>query len=322
MKQKNIKKEVIASAVVLILFITTLVMIGGFKNKTSNNTIYFYQENNEYKYTKQYNKIENKNNIISKYKCYSNCEINMQGLAFTYNNNDKSKVMIYEANENILYDIQKGVIGKYGTDARWLYSNDDEYMNGTYIYIKSDKSNKYGIIDKNGKVIKDFVLEKTNGIYSNNAEMLKSSYSVENNMIVNVKNNKYGIIKITGNEIVIDYLYDNIELLNDKYFKVKENNKWYLYSFEKKDKEKEESYIDLMIIDNILFSINEDNNLYIENGNNIIKEIIDSKYKYLVLGNEKNSEEIVFFISEYKDLSLGNSIKYKYNVNNNTIIQE
>ena len=101
--------------------------------------------------------------------------------------------------------------------------------------------------------------------------MLKSSYSVENNMIVNVKNNKYGIIKITGNEIVIDYLYDNIELLNDKYFKVKENNKWYLYSFEKKDKEKEESYIDLMIIDNILFSINEDNNLYIENGNNIIK---------------------------------------------------
>ena len=133
MKQKNIKKEVIASAVVLILFITTLVMIGGFKNKTSNNTIYFYQENNEYKYTKQYNKIENKNNIISKYKCYSNCEINMPGLAFTYNNNDKSKVMIYEANENILYDIQKGVIGKYGTDARWLYSNDDEYMNGTYI---------------------------------------------------------------------------------------------------------------------------------------------------------------------------------------------
>lgn len=134
--------------------------------------------------------------------------------------------MIFDGDYKVLYNKKIGVINTYGKNALWLCDEEDNKNSvcensGRYIYIQEKGTNKYGIIDADGNVIKNFVLESLPFVNFYEPYSLKDRYSIENNMLVSIKNGKYGIVEITSDKMVVDYLYDDIKLINNKYFKVK-----------------------------------------------------------------------------------------------------
>lgn len=150
-------------------------------------------------------------------------------LVFSYKDFNNGKVMLADhENRSILYSMEKGVLGTYRS-ARWLNNKDSMFNtdSGKYIFVWSEDTKKAGIIDTDGNIIKSFHIEDTpNYCSSNYVRCLE--YSIENNLFVDKKNGKCGIIKLLSDDIVIDYKYDNIEIYDGPYFKVKEEGKWYL----------------------------------------------------------------------------------------------
>lgn len=238
--------------------------------------------------------------------------------SFIYEDYKNGKVVINnDTNSIILYDMNKGILGTYGS-INWLYSKNDPHENGTYLYVGNKDNTKYGIIDKDGNLIKDYVLEKS--CYGNQTPRDCLSYSIEDNLLVNKKDNKYGIIKIISDDIVIDYKYDDVKLINSKYFKVKENDKWYIYNYSNKTKQIEEGFdIIYELTDNVLIVPKNGYWQFINYNNTSINSIkIDEEYKYIYYypdSKEPNIIHININNDEYGTIKES----YDYNINDNTL---
>lgn len=242
--------------------------------------------------------------------------------AFIYEDYQNGKVVISDLdNLKMLYDMNKGIIGTYGS-IYWLYSKNDTYKEGTYLYVGNKDNTKYGIIDKDGNIIKDYVLEKE--CSGNQIPRNCLRYSIEDNLLATKKNNKYGIIRLTSDDIVIDYKYDDIKLINSKYFQVKENDKWYIYNYSSKDKQIEKGYDYIYsLADNVLI-VKENNNWIFKNYNNITitdnQITTNDEYKYLVYyTDEKNKNIIHIEVTETEYGAGGTLAYYDFNIEKNTL---
>lgn len=246
-------------------------------------------------------KVNNKGEFEKtyEYKCMNgNCHINPASTSFVYENDNKNIVMLEDYNTDLsitktmMYDLEKGLLGTYGGSSVWLNASNRE--NNNYIYIKANDTSKFGIIDKNGKVIHDFNLDDMNAVTQ--VGLIDSIYSVENNMIVDKKNGKYGVVRITSNDKVIDYNYDSIRLFVDernktsdsyspfiktvsgKYFRAQLNNQWYLYSFDTKDLVFNEGYEYIHVVNDQIVIAIKNKLIYIKdiNGNDLIANPVQS----------------------------------------------
>ena len=137
----------------------------------------------------------------------------------------------------ILYDIdEEKKVGTYG-GVSWLF-NEGDYVgtDGKYILVKKTDEDVYGVIDKDGKMIHEYNLGRKNTGGIAGSRLFPSIYSVENDYFATYKDGKFGISKITSEEIVVEPKYEDIKLFNNKYFKAQEAGKWYLISYETKEK--------------------------------------------------------------------------------------
>lgn len=260
---------------------------------------------------------------LSEYKCNDDlCMVNVAQQGFEYSNDNPDIVMIYDGNYKILYNIRKGtIINTYGSNSFWLSSNDVESENeGTYIYIQAKDSEKYGIIDVNGNIIKNFVLDKPPFVSFLYPRTLR--YSVENNMLVNIQNGKYGIIEITSDKIIIDYIYDDLDLINKTYFKAKTNDKWHVYTISSNQKLIQEGFDNIYYNSNDILIVEKDNTLYIRNydNKNITNETIKVSKDDTIQAYTDYSDKTIInihvcnddYCHEYKE-------KYEFNINTNKL---
>ena len=342
-KQNKKKNLSVVIAIILIILVTTIICLIIVNNKEKykqENTenikiIYFYKENGEYKYTNELEKITNRQ-VISKYQCKNDCQVLGDTPLGSFNILSTKKAFIYTNKQLILYDIDdKKEIGKYGDDISWLTLNDED----EYIYIKSSETEKYGIIDKNGNLIHDFDFNDSfsvrfidNSANNNKVDSIrlmdkKSVYSIKDNMIIASKDDKYGIVEIKSNKVIIDYQYDEIGLINSKYYMAKNNDKWYIYSFDTKEKHIEEGFNKIYnYIDNTLM-VETDGKIYFRdyNNKNLTEDTIEIKEcqkeydtctRYFVAHEE---EDNIYRIVGYKDMSNGQQVVYLYNTANHTL---
>ena len=303
------------------------------KKEPSETILYFYYDGSAIKMTKNYDDIADKTNIISKYMCEANCnEIATEN--FNPGIMINKKVFIDDNSKMVLFDIEEGkVVGEYGLAAFWLHDEDSKYTSdgGRYIMIKALDSDYYGIIDKNGGIIHEFNIgtQKRGGL-NNKYPMYTTYYSVEGDYIVNYKDDKFGITKITSNDVVVDYKYDDIKLMGRNYYKVSENNKWYLYSFATKTKVLNDGYDYIIgVYDNIVI-VDNDKKIYIKDfsGNNLIDSPIDDTSKDIkdiaevCCGNNpgvtSSLEKNVITISVYKEGS-NDATYYNYDIATKTL---
>lgn len=217
---------------------------------------------------------------------------------FTYEDYSNGNIMLAdEDNETmILYNIENGILGTYDGNARWLYDEDDEFLKGTYIYIKDRNTDKFVIVDTNGNIVKE---SSSTGLCDNNIpSAVCLSYSIKDDLLVNKSDNKYGIIRITSDDVVIDYKYDDIKLLNSHYFKVKENDKWYLYSFDTKNKFLSNAFNDIELLTEDILIVGEDGywKFIYYNGDIALQDKIeiDPQFSYIYIDNNTNNENIVY----------------------------
>lgn len=286
--------------------------------------------------------------IINEYNCEStNCAVNMATQAFIYQNDNKNIVMIDDANDNTLFDIENGIIGIYGGYMRWLYPEKYLFLDGgKYIYLKEKNSNNYGIIDRDGNIIHEFNLGNIEALYPEG--ILNSVYSIENDMIVNQKDGKYGISKITSNDTIIDYVFSSVRLIvnveynkdtsnysktvSNKYFKAKQDGKWYLYSFDTKEKVINEGYDNLFVVNDKIIVAEKEKYLYIKDysGNNIVEDKIENlsdKYlEYVCCGTnpgiEVNTKDNIITITTYENNDWAKYNKYEYNISSKVLTKK
>jgi len=287
-----------------------------FESSEKNDKITFYK----FDKTKGYEKI-------NEYICESDTCFEHAAQCFGIHDLENGKTAIYDGENTVFYNFEKGVTGKYG---HTIYTLNDRENKKTYYYVSDIKTKKYGIIDIDGNIIKDFTMEQLDKLGS--CDLLSNTYSIKHDLIVEKKNNKYGIIKITKDEVVVEHIYDDIRIYNDKYYKAKLEDKWYLYSYETKEKVHEQGYKEIFFAtDNILVT-QIDNYLYIKdyNGNNIIEDKIQTYIDYnekaccatpigiYVNYNKENNKIQIEVSSEetYKPEYNYDIYKYEYEINN------
>ena len=274
----------------------------------------------------------------SEYTCKTSddeCIINNEPQTFSYQNSGEKDIVLIQDEENsnwinVFFDTNHGIIATYGGNPRWLYPKNDKNI-GKYIYILDKKNVNYGIVDKKGKIVHDFNLSRD--CLANLDGELCLEYSIEDNLFVDIKNDKYGIVKIDSNDIIIDYKYDNIKLLNNKYFKAKENGKWYLYSFANKDKlSGEEGYDNLFVVNDNILVVENDKYLYITDyyGKKLteerIKDLSDQYNEYVCCGNNPGIKVDVkgniVTITTYNKNNWEDYKSYEYNIEKSTLIEK
>lgn len=295
---------------------------------------------------------------VNSYKCrFSDwCTTSNAKEGFGYQNDNKNTVMITDKENDkyiaIIFNVDKGIVGTYSDTESWLYSNKYEYQSGTYIYIKAKDSENFGIIDKEGNIIHEFNLGATNAFYK--SQLLSSAYSIENDMIIDQKDNKYGVSKISSNDKIIDYKFDSIRFIvngksteikegtaihyiyektvDNKYFKAKLNGKWYLYSFDTKEKVTSEGYDNLFVANDKILVVEKDKYLYITDyqGNKLLDDKIENLSKeYLEYvccaanpGIEVGTKDNIITITTYKDNNWEDYNQYEYNISDNTLTKK
>lgn len=231
-----------------------------YKNSKNNDEIVFYKLNSTTGYEE-----------INKYTCENDSCYEYASQCTSYIDLDKGKMLIHDGDKAILYDFNKGVLGTYSQGVEDLEN---------YFVVKDIKTEKYGIIDKDGKVIKELT---SDGFGIKVAPCFNTdTYSLEHDLIVEKKDNKYGIVKITKDETIIEHNFDDIRLYNDKYFKAKIDDKWYLYNLNTKEKVIDEGYQELFIVTDEIIVVQIDNYLYIKDyqGNNLIEDKIEVLVQY------------------------------------------
>lgn len=273
-------------------------------------------------------------NKTSEYICndFNLCQPSYGAETFQYHNDSNNNMIIVSDYMNdkhiaVLYDMNNGIVGTYDGGPVWIYSKNDKYMHGTYMYVSNLNSDEYGIIDKNGNVIHDFNLNMSCPDIIRRDKIHCIDYSIEDDLFVDKKDDKYGIVRMTSNDVVIDYNYEYIRLINDKYFKVLEKDKWYIYSFVTKDKHLNNGFDDIKLLtDGVLIVTDNGYWRFVDfNNNDIIKEKIkiDSEYSFLSYF-EKSDDENIIVIKKCNDefCHEESSENYEYNIKKKTLVKK
>lgn len=235
---------------------------------------------------------------LNQYQCEnSNCDTDER-----YNKYikkiDNNIVIIYDGaldDDNrkiIFFDVNKGILKTYIG-----YSKARRLDDSKYIHLMSSDNKKELIVDYMGNVIKEgknYKISCYEGCY-----LAINSYNIEKDYIITVKDNKYGIEKISSDEVLLDNLYDDVSWSdwavffdNDKtendgekyyleknYVKIKENNKWYLYDLNNKKKVINTGYEELILIDDNTIFVYDNKEIYFINyeGNKVDDNVIKTK---------------------------------------------
>lgn len=239
---------------------------------------------------------------INKYECSGEC-FEYAAQCFSYVDLTNGKMFIVDDNKAILYDMNKGVIGEYVTPLFTLYDRSDSQYKQKYFVGRKTQNGKYGIIDFDGNVIKEYIADSLGNKLI--CDINYQTYSLEDNLITIKKDNKYGITRINNNDLLIDYQFDDIRLYNDEYFKVKIGNLWYLYNFNN-EKVINEGYKQIFMVASGILITQVDDYLYIKdyNGENIIAD----KIKVLSEYNDKACCGATYGINVFLDSANNNII--------------
>lgn len=295
-----IKKETIGGIIIISLLLLVLITYMMFymnnknKHKTntdkfidkSSNLIYVMDDNTFIKVDKTNSEIDTKN-AIGKYNCkLDDCNI--------YENTifnpiyDNKFIVLKESNKVFIYDYRLNIITS-------------EYYDEII-----DKKDNYFIVKSNGHTCL-IDIEGNNLIPCNYDEVVINN---KYNNLVKVKlNDKYGIYDIKNNLLLIDTLYEDLDITDINYYKVYKDNLWYV--------------------------IDKNNNIitngysYIYPFNKGFIALIDNKLKILKysLNEELLNDTIIEVQDNNYKISLNNSILtietdkvYEYEVNRNILI--
>lgn len=249
-------------------------------------------------------------------------------IAYFYEYNAKNKqyekIDTYEGRHSInSVDDKNGIYKLYiSGEHDYLYINlktksKEEYKtmipmyntNNNYEYIIVSKNNKYGIIDKQGKKIYDLKFSNI-GTYQID-ELERESY-IYNKLITVKENDKWGILNIETKEIVVGTLYENVFLINEDLYFIKENNNLYIKSL------KDSNYISAGIKINISINfqdyINENLNLrdmYVAYNNGLYYELFGNVLRIKLMKDYDN-----FTIEDLKNFDNFNGDIYEFDIKN------
>lgn len=236
---------------------------------SKTKTIKFYELNNS-----------NEFKFISEYETDNDPKIDM--------NYNTGVSLIYDANGTILYDINNGIIAKYDIGpVTYNLFNDEKSSDselGDLIYTRDSSSGDgYGIVDLFGNIIHSFSLGGTHNVGSGSGKIYNGEYSIISNVIVDKKNNKYGLSRIRSDEMFVDYIYDDISIINDKYFKARTGDSWMIYSLKTGEKLIDKPYELILLPNDEILLVQEDGYLYFEDlsGNKLNNNGIEVLAPYL-----------------------------------------
>jgi len=245
---------------------------------------------------------------------------------YEYNakNNRYEKIDTYEGRHSInSVDDKNGIYKLYiSGEYDYLYINlktksKEEYKtmipmyntNNNYEYIIVSKNNKYGIIDKLGKKIYDLKFSNI-GTYQID-ELERESY-IYNKLITVKENDKWGILNIETKEIVVGTLYENVFLINEDLYFIKENNNLYIKSL--KDSNYISDGIKINISINFQDYINENLNLrdmYVAYNNGLYYELFGNVLRIKLMKDYDN-----FTIEDLKNFDNFNGDIYEFDIKN------
>ena len=206
------------------------------------------------------------------------------------------------------------------------------------------------IVNYNGDIIKNskdknFVLNCYEGCFLNT-----NSFDIDNDYIVTIKSGKYGIEKITSDEVILNNIYEDI-VFNDcdkfmsysydaneivdnngktyyeklKYIKLKLNNKWYLYDLVNKKNVINNSFDEIILISDKVIMIYDNNEIYFVdyNGEKIDDNVVKTTKLNPAFAKPKFEE---LFSIRVKDNILDfricdGEIKERYECYNNNLVK-
>ena len=270
---------------------------------------------------------------------------------------DNNIVIIYDGaldDDNrkiVFFDVSKGVLNTYTGYSKVKVL---DIGVGKYIHLMSRDNKKELIVDYMGNVVKEgknYKISCYEGCY-----LAINSYNIEKDYIITVKDNKYGIEKISSDEVLLDNLYDDVSWSdwgaffdNDKtendgekyyseknYVKVKENNKWYLYDLNNKKKVINTGYEELILIDDNTILVYDNKEIYFINyeGNKIDDNVIKTngispafakptfkeKFNMYLKNNVLDFKICDGEVEFWSDCNSNNLIKeYKYDIKNKKV---
>jgi len=198
MKKINYKTVWIVG--IFLTLITILLMVMTYKIKYEDaifyKYLYFYNCDNKLCSTEKEEEIIDKSSIQSVYK-YRNEKPSYIELGNGYLQiNDNDEVVLYE------YIKSKIITRKY-------LSYELLDTNKTYFIVKN-KNDRYGIIDENANKTVDFTYQE-----------IKKSYN--DNMIVAVYNDIYGIITLDSHSAILNFEYQNLYIFDNIIVTIKDN---------------------------------------------------------------------------------------------------
>ena len=251
-----------------------------------------------------YNSNENQiefytdNKLVSVYECNNYKCGQYKTENFEYNSCLDSITVIEDGNYKYLYNYKAGqeVINKL--DEIGAVKNNNKYVG---FIVKDSETEKYGYITTRG-IIKVEMKYDNLGLISDGI-LYDRGYNVKEDKLVAYKDNKYGVVKLTTGEPVMDFKYDYISLTPNNYYVIRDGKKYHLID-SKGNKVLKNEYDMIFAFDNLL----------VVNDNQSLK-IIDYKE------NKKIDDEITTTI-DYKEDGSGGIFGYNaYKEGNNIIIE-
>ncbi len=226
---------------------------------------------------------ENPEEECNTYECYSGKEILNNQEFYGFISDDLYFVVIYDGENDryaLLDNKNEKVLGEYSLVNYLCFEGNilcDMADEAKYIIAQSSDTGKFGILDLKGKIVKDFTMDlptEETEFFTYFSGVLRDVYSISKDLIVARENGKYGILKISKNSKVVDYIYDNVRLLGD-YFKALIDGKWYLYNYNNK-KLIDEGYDYIFLAKNNLLIVELDKKIYFKDldGNNLTEDYI------------------------------------------------
>ena len=226
-------------------------------------------------------------------------------VALTDNLNGNINIVIFDIYNNRTYDVHEKLADSYNLG--------DKYM------LVKNKDNQFAILNKDYEYVKKYSNKQflySSGYVGNN------NFNVEKDMIISIKDNLYGIEKISKNEMIINHKYANIaltdgitvystndnheqdfyytdKLYQNKYFKGKIGNKWYLYDLNTDKKVINKGYDRLYLIDKNTIAVYENGKI----------SFIDYK------GNYVTDDKIEVYVSSEKFYQSPEGIRFILNGN-------
>jgi len=275
-------------------------------------------------YTLNYNEIEEKNNIISKYSCNSNdCQI-----GYPYQPSpghvllDDSKIFIYDGSSQniIVYDYISGESEKKNfVPIVSYYLSDDHYIYGFQYYNEIENVfDSYSLLDFNGNLLfnEKFDSIPYSKIYGYNQDFFNSN---TNNLVIE-KNNNYGVINLFTKEYVLETIYDRVFLSYNGYISATKDGITYLID-SKGNIILETYYYSLYAYDDFILTINIEDEYalikLIDYNNNILTNEIKVDSYFFEFYDIRNSGFGIFSINENNlifEKSFNEKLVFFYNI--------